>query len=118
MADQDHTQKLCPPEHASILSGPRISRVYGTGATDVCGSCGAWRRAWNVASGWADATRQLRAKRLQRVGNQHGSEKLAAFGRRAVGASDEVSGKARIASREHPSGETARIVHGLCLVWR
>lgn len=61
----------------------------------------------------ADVMRQLRAKRLQRVGDQHGCEKLAAFGHRAVGAGDELAGIAGIAACEHLSGDIACVLHGL-----
>jgi hypothetical protein len=41
--------------HASILPGPTIPRVYGSGCTIVCADCGAWRPAWNEHVGWRPA---------------------------------------------------------------
>jgi hypothetical protein len=34
------------------IGGPRIPRVYGSGSSDVCTRCGAWRPTWFAGAGW------------------------------------------------------------------
>lgn len=46
------TIELCRHPRGTIGAGPRIPRVYGTGPTEVCGACGAWRTAWETPGPW------------------------------------------------------------------
>lgn len=46
MADLTPQTTACTHPQASVVAGPRIPRVYGTGPTVLCNNCGAWRAAW------------------------------------------------------------------------
>lgn len=40
--------------HTFPVPGPTIPRVYGTGPTECCLACGAWRPAWFANAQWRD----------------------------------------------------------------
>ncbi len=43
--------EACRHPKGTIGPGPLIPRVYGSGQTDICGGCGAWRTAFGGAPG-------------------------------------------------------------------
>jgi hypothetical protein len=59
MSDEQPTKRtvtaesvFCTHPAIAVVTGPTIPRVYGTGRTECCIRCGAWRPTWLPEATW------------------------------------------------------------------